>query len=73
MCSTPSQDEIPYYLEVNKVFRKEDLNKDLYYPDDTDHTDMMPPKSPEAFNPMFLPQSHYLTLQDIMKKSTMTT
>ncbi len=51
MCSTPSQDEIPYYLEVNKVFRKEDLNKDLYYPDDTDHTDMMPPKSPVSLQP----------------------
>ncbi len=59
MCSTPSQDEIPCYPEVNKVFRKEDLNKDLYYPEDTDHADMMPPKSPVS------PQPHVSTTKPL--------
>ncbi|XP_043103207.1 uncharacterized protein tasor2 isoform X2 [Puntigrus tetrazona] len=55
MCSTPTQDEIPCYPKVNKRFRKEALNRDLYYPDDTDHADMMPPKSPAS------PQPHVST------------
>ncbi|KAL0187091.1 hypothetical protein M9458_018761, partial [Cirrhinus mrigala] len=51
MCSTPTQDEIPCYPEVNKAFREEDSKRDLYYPDNTDHTDMMPPKSPVSSQP----------------------
>ncbi|XP_026124856.1 uncharacterized protein LOC113106975 isoform X2 [Carassius auratus] len=51
MLSTPTQDEIPCYPEVSKRFRKEDLNRDLYYQDDTDHADMMPPKSPVSLQP----------------------
>ncbi|XP_073675094.1 uncharacterized protein tasor2 [Garra rufa] len=46
MCSTPTQDEILSYPEVNKAFREEDLNRDLYYPDNTDRSDMFAPKSP---------------------------
>ncbi|XP_058640088.1 protein TASOR 2 isoform X2 [Onychostoma macrolepis] len=59
MCSTPTRDEIPCYPEVNKGFRKEDLNRDLYYPDDTDHADMMPPKSPVS------PQPHVSTMKPL--------
>ncbi|XP_050972415.1 uncharacterized protein tasor2 isoform X3 [Labeo rohita] len=51
MCSTPTQDEISCYPEVNKAFREEDLNKELYNPEDTDHTDMKPPKSPVSSQP----------------------
>ncbi|XP_042617709.1 uncharacterized protein LOC109102327 isoform X2 [Cyprinus carpio] len=51
MCSTPTQDEIPCYPEVNKGFREEDMNRDLYYPDNTDHSDMLPPKSPVSPHP----------------------
>uniref|UniRef100_A0A8C2GFF0 Transcription activation suppressor family member 2 n=1 Tax=Cyprinus carpio TaxID=7962 RepID=A0A8C2GFF0_CYPCA len=59
MLSTPTRDEIPCYPEVNKRFRKEDLNRDLYYQDDTDHADMMPPKSPVS------PQPHVSTTKPL--------
>ncbi|XP_016323777.1 uncharacterized protein tasor2 isoform X3 [Sinocyclocheilus anshuiensis] len=52
MCSTPTQDEIPCYPEVNEGFREEDMNRDLYYPDNTDHSDMLPPKSPVSPHPL---------------------
>ncbi|XP_016145914.1 uncharacterized protein tasor2 isoform X2 [Sinocyclocheilus grahami] len=59
MCSTSTQDEIPCYPEVNKRFRKEDLNRDLHYPDDADHADMMPPKTPVS------PQPHVSTTKPL--------
>ncbi|XP_052460754.1 uncharacterized protein LOC128018918 isoform X2 [Carassius gibelio] len=51
ICSTPTQDEIPCYPEINKGFREVDMNRDLYYPDNTDHSDMLPPKSPVSPHP----------------------
>ncbi|XP_067270398.1 protein TASOR 2 isoform X2 [Pseudorasbora parva] len=43
MCSTPTQDEMACFAEVSKEFREEDLNRDLYFPDNT--VDMLQPKS----------------------------
>ncbi|KAL1270236.1 hypothetical protein QQF64_032525 [Cirrhinus molitorella] len=60
MCSTPTQDEGPCYSEVNKAFREEeDLNRDLYYPDNTDHSDVFAPKSPVS------PQPHVSTTKPL--------
>ncbi|CAM4718392.1 unnamed protein product [Leuciscus chuanchicus] len=46
MCSTPTQDEMACLPEVHEEFREEDLNRDLYFPCNTDHVDMLPPKIP---------------------------
>ncbi|XP_039521057.1 uncharacterized protein tasor2 isoform X4 [Pimephales promelas] len=59
MCSTPTQDEIASLPEVNEKFREEDLNRDLYFPYNTDHVDMLPPKIPVC------PQAHVSTTKSI--------
>ncbi|XP_051508712.1 uncharacterized protein LOC127414603 [Myxocyprinus asiaticus] len=52
ICSTPTQDEFPYDPEVSEGVRevsnlKEDLNRDLYYTDNTDpDATVLSPKSP---------------------------
>ncbi|KAK7136215.1 hypothetical protein R3I94_014762 [Phoxinus phoxinus] len=59
MCSTPTQDEMACLLEVNEEFRGEDLNRDIYYPYNTDHEDMLPPKIPVC------PQTHASTIKPL--------
>ncbi|XP_056115730.1 uncharacterized protein tasor2 isoform X2 [Rhinichthys klamathensis goyatoka] len=59
MCSTPTQDEMACLPEVNEEFREEDLNRDLYFPYNTDHVDMLPPKIPVC------PQTHVSTTKPL--------
>ncbi|XP_077079732.1 uncharacterized protein LOC143732486 [Siphateles boraxobius] len=59
MCSTPTQDEMACLIEVNEEFREEDLNRDLYFPYNTDHVDMLPPKIPVS------PQTHVSTTKPL--------